>query len=69
MKKNLTFESAMARLDAIISTLDAGETPLEDSLLLYSEGAELLAFCEKKLGDAKLKIETLFPEEQKHDGV
>lgn len=62
MKKNLTFEEAMARLDNISATLDSGETPLEESLALYGEGAELLAFCEKKLKDAKLKIETLFPE-------
>lgn len=65
MKKNLTFEEAMTRLDSIAATLDSGETPLEESLALYGEGAELLAFCEKKLKDAKLKIETLFPGEDK----
>lgn len=65
MKKNMTFEEAMERLDSIVAELDAGETPLEKSLSLYGEGAELLSFCEKKLGDAKLKIETLFPAEDK----
>lgn len=63
MKKNPSFEEAMARLDAIVAALDSGDTPLEDSLKLYGEGAELLAMCESKLKDAKLKIETLFPEE------
>lgn len=62
MKKNLSFEQAMVRLDEIVETLGGGSASLEDSLKLYGEGAELLAFCEGKLGDAKLKIETLFPE-------
>lgn len=64
MKKNLTFEDAMARLDDIVNALDTGDAPLDRSLALYGEGAELLAFCEKKLKDAKLKIETLFPTEK-----
>lgn len=61
MKKNLSFEQAMERLDEIAVTLGSGDAPLETSLGLYAEGAELLAFCEKKLEDARLKIETLFP--------
>lgn len=67
MKKNLSFEEAMERLDAIVATLEAGDTPLEESLKLYGEGAEMLAFCDKKLNDAKLKIETLFPGEEIND--
>lgn len=64
MKKNLSFEQALKRLDEIVETLGEGDTPLDASLTLYGEGAELLAFCEGKLKDAKLKIETLFPEEE-----
>lgn len=63
MKKNMTFEQAMGRLDEIVASLGEGDTPLDKSLVLYGEGAELLAFCEKKLEDAKLRIETLFPGE------
>ena len=64
MKKNISFEQAMARLDEIVSKLDSGESTLEESLGLYGEGAELIAFCEKTLEAAKLKIETLFPGER-----
>lgn len=64
MKKNLSFEQAIKRLDEIVEALDEGEASLDESLGLYGEGAELLAFCEKKLQDAKLKIEKLFPEEE-----
>jgi exodeoxyribonuclease VII small subunit len=63
IKKTTTFEEAMSRLDEIVARLDGGEASLEESLALFSEGAELMTFCEKKLADAKLTIEKLFPEE------
>jgi exodeoxyribonuclease VII small subunit len=63
IKKTTTFEQAMSRLDEIVARLDSGEASLEESLALFSEGAELMGFCEKKLADAKLTIEKLFPEE------
>lgn len=62
MKKTQTFEDAMARLEDIVARLDRSELPLNESLKLFGEGAELVKFCNKSLGDAKLKIETLFPE-------
>jgi len=61
VKKNSSFEQALHRLDEILAALEQPDTPLETSLKLFSEGAELIAFCEGKLGDARLKIETLFP--------
>ena len=61
-KTQLTFEQAMARLDEIAATLDKGVLSLDDSLALFSEGAELIAFCNKSLEGAQLKIERLFPE-------
>lgn len=60
---NLSFEEAMKRLDEIAAALESGSEPLERSLELYAEGAGLIALCEKKLKDAKLTIETLFPED------
>jgi exodeoxyribonuclease VII small subunit len=57
-----SFEDALNRLDEIVRSLDTGGVSLEESLKLFGEGAELLALCDKKLVDAKLKIEKLFPE-------
>jgi len=62
VKKNMTFEQAALRLDEIVAMLERADLPLDESLKLFSEGAELLAFCDTKLAGAKLKIETLFPE-------
>ena len=63
-KTQLTFEQAMARLDEIAATLDKGVLSLDDSLALFSEGAELIAFCNKSLEGAQLKIERLFPQNE-----
>ena len=66
-KKEPTFEQAMARLDEIVSALDGGMVSLDDSLALFSEGAELIAFCNKSLEGAKLTLEQLFPEQDNKD--
>lgn len=62
MKKTDTFEAAMARLDEIVALLDTGEATLEESLGLFGEGAMLVADCNTRLENAKLTIETLFPD-------
>lgn len=67
MKKNTTFEQAMSRLDDIVAELDGGEATLEQSLKLFSEGAELISHCSGKLKEAELTIEKLFPEEDADD--
>ena len=63
-KIQLTFEQAMARLDEIADTLDKGVLSLDESLALFSEGAQLIAFCNKSLEGAQLKIEQLFPQSE-----
>ena len=64
MSKIITFERAMARLEEIVTQLDKSDTSLDQSLALFGEGADLLAFCDSKLESARLEIETLFPEEE-----
>jgi exodeoxyribonuclease VII small subunit len=68
-KKTPTFESALERLDQIVARLDTGEEPLDESLKLFGEGAELVSFCTNALEKARLTVETLFPEpgEQEDD--
>lgn len=63
MKKSLTFEEAMKELDEIISFLERGDCPLEKAIEYYTKGSELRKFCEKKLNDAREKIEKI---DQKH---
>ena len=60
MKKNVNIEEAIRRLEEITSQLSDGTT-LDESLKLYTEGAELIRQCNEQLEAAQLKIETLFP--------
>ena len=53
MKKNLTFESASKRLDEILQQLSDEETPLETSLKLYAEAAEMISYCSGILKNAQ----------------
>lgn len=56
-KKN--FESALDRLEEITRDLEDGEISLEDSLKKFDEGIKLADYCNKKLTEAKAKVEVL----------
>ena len=58
-EKKLTFEQAMARLEEIVSILETGEQPLEQSLALYEEGAKLMKKCAAFLDKAEQKVNSL----------
>jgi len=52
----MNFEDAMSALEGVVSRLEAGDVPLEDSIKLYERGAELKAHCQKKLAEAEEKV-------------
>ena len=54
-----SFETALARLEAIVDAMEQGEVPLADLLAKYEEGTKLLKVCEARRKDAELKIEKL----------
>lgn len=56
---NLTFEQALEQLEVIVRKLESGAGELESSIEEYEKGSELLKHCEKKLNDAKLKVEKI----------
>lgn len=53
------YEQAMKRLEEIVEKLENSEESLENSMKLFEEGAELSAFCYKKLNAAEQKITEL----------
>ena len=63
VKKNavadLNFESALDELQGIVKSLETGQTALEDSIAAYERGMALKKHCEKKLGEARSKIEKI----------
>ena len=52
----MTFEQAMSELERIVTELERGGVPLEDSISLYEKGAELKKRCETKLKEAEQKV-------------
>ncbi|MDR0314866.1 MAG: exodeoxyribonuclease VII small subunit [Oscillospiraceae bacterium] len=56
MKKNVSYEKAMERLEEIVGLLEDGSLPLDKSLGLFEEASQLSAYCNKCLDEAELKI-------------
>ena len=56
---DLSFEDALSRLETIVSRLESGQAPLEESITLYEEGARLKTLCEERLKAAQLRVEKI----------
>ena len=56
---DLSFEDALSRLETIVSRLESGQAPLEESITLYEEGARLKAHCEARLKAAQLRVDKI----------
>ncbi len=57
--KDVTFETALERLEEIVRSLESGTTPLDSSLGMFEEGVALVKFCGKQLDTAEQKIKIL----------
>jgi len=55
-EKTPGFEEAMARLEAIVKSLEKGDAPLDQSLALFEEGTALIRTCGKLLDEAEQKV-------------
>ena len=54
-----TFEGALAELEKIVDSMEAGQLPLEESLTAYRRGAQLLQYCQNALKDASQQVKIL----------
>ncbi len=54
-----TFESSLLQLQQIVSQLEEGSLPLEESLARFEEGTKLLRHCHTILQGAERRIEIL----------
>ena len=55
----MSFEEAMAALEAVVGALERGDVALEASITLYERGAALKAHCAGKLREAEEKVELI----------
>ncbi|MCI2106996.1 MAG: exodeoxyribonuclease VII small subunit [Intestinimonas sp.] len=54
--KKRSFEQSMSRLEEIVSLLEKGDAPLEDSLKLFEEGTGLMKQCSAMLDKAEQTV-------------
>ena len=55
----LNFEGAMDRLEKIVEQMESGKLPLEDLIVRYEEGMNLVKVCQERLAKAEQKIEII----------
>lgn len=56
---DMSFEEAMKALEEVVTRLERGDVPLEESIKLYERGAELKKRCEVKLAEAEEKVRAI----------
>lgn len=62
-KKELTFEEAMEKLEAVVTKLETGDVPLEKAISYYQEGMELSKICSDKLNQVNEKMVQIMNEQ------
>lgn len=56
---DMSFEQALTALESIVTQLERGDVPLDDSITLYERGEQLRAACQKRLDAAQARIEKI----------
>ena len=57
--EKMTFEEAMKELERLVDSLDKGDVSLDEAIAAYDRGSQLKDHCQKKLNEAKMKVETI----------
>lgn len=57
--ENMTFEEALEELTELVRKLDSDQANLSDAINSFERGVALKNYCEKKLSEAKLKVEKI----------
>ena len=58
-ESQISFESAVERLEQIVELMESDKMPLEDLLVRYEEGTKLVKFCQQQLEAAEKRIEII----------
>ncbi len=60
----LSFEQAIDQLNQIVSRIEMGQVPLQESLEQYEKGMKLIRYCRGILQDAEKRIEMISAQEE-----
>ena len=58
-ENNKDFETSLKKLEKIVSDLENGDLPLEESIKTFEEGVKLTKHCQNLLSKAEIKIQKL----------
>lgn len=61
----MEFEQKLVRLEEIVSRMEKGDLPLDDSLKLFEEGVRLSKECHRRLLEAESKVKILMGSDEK----
>lgn len=61
-QSEISYEAAFKELEEILTALEMGELPLEESLALYEKGVQLAAYCSQKLDNAEVRVRRWLPD-------
>ena len=56
---DMKFETALAELEAIVTSMEGGQLELEASIAAYKRGMALMQHCQAQLTDAEAQIRVL----------
>jgi exodeoxyribonuclease VII small subunit len=65
----LAFEAALKQLEEIVTKLERGDVPLEESIAIYERGEALKKRCEALLAAAEERVEKIRVQEGKAVGT
>tara|TARA_R110002072_G_scaffold288013_1_gene454001 strand:- start:274 stop:534 length:261 start_codon:yes stop_codon:yes gene_type:complete len=58
-----SIESTMKSIETLLEKLDNSDTPLDQSLLAFEEGIQLIRMAQKQLSEAEQKVQLLMEED------
>lgn len=62
MSKEKKFEDKVSELEEIISVLESGDVPLDDSIKKYTEAMKLVKECDEELKNIEEKVNKIVSE-------
>lgn len=66
-KDRFDFESALEELETLVTKLEKGDLPLEESLKEFERGVALTRSCQKELKEAEQKVNLLTEKGEEQD--
>jgi exodeoxyribonuclease VII small subunit len=58
-KKEISFEEAFRKLEAIVEILEKGESTLDEATKAFEKGMKLVEICSKRLNEAETRLQKL----------